>query len=112
MDSILNFFEKLERLGDNHIKNEEKIFDIFVFSNAGRVTMLTIWDGCEVRVGDLDRKFVLEEHIIPLKQVDAISDTTSKASSKVSPVQSTKTVSNDSSWTKLSISHLTRIIDF
>ena len=68
-DSILkNLFEKLKRLEDNRITNEEKIFDIFAFEDNGKVTMLTVGGGCRVRVGDLNRNFVLEEHIIPLNK--------------------------------------------
>ena len=114
-DSILkNLFEKLKRLEDNRITNEEKIFDIFTFEDNGKVTMLTVGGGCRVRVGDLNRNFVLEEHIIPLKQDSVTSDTLSKTSSKfpACKAKAQTTLTTDSSWTKLSVSHLTRIIDF
>lgn len=114
-DSILkNLFEKLKRLEDNRITNEEKIFDIFAFEDNGKVTMLTVGGGCRVRVGDLNRNFVLEEHIIPLKQDSVTSDTSSKTSSKfpACKAKAQTTLTTDSSWTKLSVSHLTRIIDF
>lgn len=112
-DSILkNLFEKLKRLEDNRITDEEKIFDIFAFEDNGKVTMLTVGGGCRVRVGDLNRNFVLEEHIIPLKQDDVTSDTSSETSSKFPACKAQTTLTTDSSWTKLSVSHLTRIIDF
>lgn len=102
-DSILkNLFEKLERLEDNRITNEEKIFDIFAFSNDGKVTMLTVGKGWVVRVGDLNRNFVLEEHIIPLKQDDVISVTSLETSSKFPACKGQTTLTTDSSWTKLS----------
>lgn len=102
-DSILkNLFEKLKRLEDNRITNEEKIFDIFAFEDNGKVTMLTVGGGCRVRVGDLNRNFVLEEHIIPLKQDDTISDTSSETSSKFPACKAQTTLTTDSSWTKLS----------
>lgn len=112
-DSILkNLFEKLKRLEDNRITDEEKIFDIFTFEDNGKVTMLTVRGDCRVRVGDLNRNFVLEEHIIPLKQDDVTSDTSSETSSKFPACKAQTTLTTDSSWTKLSVSHLTRIIDF
>lgn len=102
-DSILkNLFEKLKRLEDNRITNEEKIFDIFAFGDNGKVTMLTVGGGCRVRVGDLNRNFVLEEHIIPLKQDDVISDTSSETSSKFPACKGQTTLTIDSTWTKLS----------